>query len=612
MVNLGLEDNNLTGPIPPELGNFANLWWLSMGSNNLSGPVPPELGALAGLEALVLANNGGLAGGLPQSLTGLDRLRELHAGGTGLCAPTDAAFQTWLGGVQRFRIAQCTAGEPPAAYLTQAVQSREFPVPLVADERALLRVFPTAGRVTSEGIPLVRARFYVRGQETHVQDIPGKSDLIPTEVDEGDLSRSANAEIPVWVIQPGLEMVVEVDPDGTLDPGLGVGRRIPETGGLGVDVKAMPPFDLTLIPFIWTATHDSSIVDLVGAMAAGPEHHEMFGETRTLLPIADLAVTAHEPVLVSSNSAFALLSQTDAIRIVEGGTGHYMGMSFPPPGSPIAGVAYLGGRSSYSSPQSGTIAHELGHNLSLRHAPCQLRGRGGVDFLYPHPGGTTGAWGYDFRTGRLVSPQSGDLMGFCAPRRISDYHFTNALQYRLVNEGTAAAAVSASTRSLLLWGGMRADSVPYLEPTFVIDAPAALPDSAGEYRVTGRTAGGGDLFSFSFTMPVTVDADGSSSFAFTLPVRAGWEGSLATITLIRAERAASRWTERATSQWLSSGTRGPGRCAASCVIHRKQPRWPQTLPEQLLRVLRFCSAVGSRKPRPGGVDAVRPAHSDPG
>ena len=537
MANLGLEDNNLTGPIPPELGNLANLWWLSMGSNNLSGPVPPELGALTGLEALVLANNLGLAGALPQSLTGLDRLRELHAGSTGLCAPTDAAFQAWLGGVQRFRIAQCTAGEPPAAYLTQAVQSREFPVPLVAGERPLLRVFPTAGRVTSEGIPLVRARFYVRGQETHVQDIPGKSDLIPTEVDEGDLSRSANAEIPAWVIQPGLEMVIEVDPDGTLDPGLGVGRRIPETGRLGVDVKAMPPFDLTLIPFIWTATHDSSIVDLVGAMAAGPEHHEMLGETRTLMPIADLAVTAHEAVLVSSNSAFALLSQTDAIRVMEGGTGHYMGMSFPPPGSPIAGVAHRGGRSSYSSPQSGVIAHELGHNLSLGHAPCLIGRLGGLDPLYPHPGGTTGAWGYDFRNGRLVSPQWRDLMTCGAPQWISDYHFTNALQYRLVNEGTGAAAVSASTRSLLLWGGMRADSVPYLEPTFVVDAPAALPDSAGEYRVTGRTAGGGDLFSFSFTMPVTVDGDGSSSFAFALPVRAGWEGSLATITLSGPERS---------------------------------------------------------------------------
>ena len=32
-------------------------------------------------------------------------------------------------------------------------------------------------------------------------------------------------------------------------------------------------------------------------------------------------------------------------------------------------------------------------------------------------------------------------------------------------------------------------------------------------------------------MPVTADGDGTSSFAFALPVRAGWEDNLATITL---------------------------------------------------------------------------------
>lgn len=32
-------------------------------------------------------------------------------------------------------------------------------------------------------------------------------------------------------------------------------------------------------------------------------------------------------------------------------------------------------------------------------------------------------------------------------------------------------------------------------------------------------------------MPVTADGDGSSGFAFALPVRGGWEDSLATITL---------------------------------------------------------------------------------
>ena len=522
--DLDLSSNNLTGRIPTELGNLASLGALSLTSNDLSGSVPPELGALPRLRALELAHNPGLTGALPQSLTGLDRLEQLLASGTGLCAPVDAAFQAWLDGVHKRRIASCRAGEPPAAYLTQAVQSPEFPVPLVAGEKSLLRVFPTAREATGEGIPLVRARFYLGGRETHVQDIPGKADPIPTEVDESSLSRSANAEIAGRVIQPGLEMVIEVDPHDTLDPGLGVAKRIPETGRLAVEVKAMPPFDLTLIPFIWTETHDSSIVDLAEAVTADPEHHEMLGPTRTLLPIGTLAVTAHGPVLSSSNNGVTLHRQTRAIRVMEGGTGYYLGMMSPP----ITGPA-LGGRASFSPPYPGLIAHELGHGLSLRHAPCGTMDD--LDPSYPYPDGSIGSWGYDFRDGgRLFRPSDRDLMSYCGSG-ISEYHFTNALRFRLFDDGTTAAAVSASSRSLLLWGGVGADSVPYLEPTFVVDAPPALPDSAGEFRITGRTAAGGQLFSLSFTMPPTADGDGSSSFAFALPVRTGWEDSLATITL---------------------------------------------------------------------------------
>lgn len=264
-------------------------------------------------------------------------------------------------------------------------------------------------------------------------------------------------------------------------------------------------------------------------MAADPDSHELLADTRTLLPVGELDVTAHAPVLSSSNSVFALLDNTEAIRVMEGGTGHYMGtMAGPVTGA--GGVAHLPGRASFSSPFSGTIAHELGHNMYLLHAPCG--GGRGPDPSYPYPDGSTGAWGYDFVTGELVRPTNPDLMSYCGPRRISDYHFTNALRHRLVDEGAPGAAAAAGpARSLLLWGGIDADSVPFLEPAFIVDAPPALPDSAGAYEVTGQTASGAELFSLSFAIPEVADGDGSSGFVFALPVRPGWADALATITL---------------------------------------------------------------------------------
>ena len=102
-------------------------------------------------------------------------------------------------------------------------------------------------------MPPVRARFFLEGAEAHLVEIPGRPQPIPTKVDEGHLETSANAVIPGTVVRPGLEMVIEVDPEGTLDPSLGVATRIPAEGRLSVDVREMPLFDLTVIPFLWNA-----------------------------------------------------------------------------------------------------------------------------------------------------------------------------------------------------------------------------------------------------------------------------------------------------------------------------------------------------------------------
>ena len=54
---LSLRDNQLSGPIPSELGNLDNLEWLILDSNQLSGSIPSELGNLDNLRALSLGNN---------------------------------------------------------------------------------------------------------------------------------------------------------------------------------------------------------------------------------------------------------------------------------------------------------------------------------------------------------------------------------------------------------------------------------------------------------------------------------------------------------------------------------------------------------------------------
>ena len=525
---LSLDRNQLVGSLPAELGGIAELVELHVGYNSLSGAVPVEFRHLARLRALSLPGNADMSGALPTELAALDLLETLIADGTGLCAPSDAAFLNWLDDLPNARIPLC-GSSPSMAYLVQTVQSREFPVPLVAGKEAFLRTFVTAPRTNQSPVPPVRASFHLGGARVHVAEIPGSAGPIPTDVQQGSLAASVNAVIPADVIRPGLEMFIEIDPDGTLDPGLSIARRIPETGSLPVDVREMPILNLTVIPFLWSADPDSAILEHTAGMAADPHGHQLLSNTRALLPVGGFDVTAHEPVLTTSNNMFALHSETEAIRMLESGRGHWMGMmSGPITGA--GGVAYLPGRVSSAAPSPGAIAHELGHNMNLSHAPCG--GAGGPDPAFPYRDGSSGAWGYDFDHGRLVRPSRPDLMSYCGPEWVSDYHFTKALSFRLADEGSGnSAMVAESAASLMLWGGVDADGAPFLEPAFAVDAPPVLPDSTGNYRIIGTSSRGETLFSISFAMPVLADSDGASSFVFVVPARTSWPTTLAEITL---------------------------------------------------------------------------------
>ena len=99
--SLGLDGNELTGPIPPELGNLANLRFLWLDANRLEGPVPPALGNLGNLESLYLEGNR-LSGEIPVEFTGLTNLIEgvigfnmLTASAPDLVAFLDRKFILW-------------------------------------------------------------------------------------------------------------------------------------------------------------------------------------------------------------------------------------------------------------------------------------------------------------------------------------------------------------------------------------------------------------------------------------------------------------------------------------------------------------------------------------
>jgi hypothetical protein len=250
-------------------------------------------------------------------------------------------------------------------------------------------------------------------------------------------------------------LVVELDVDATTPLAPGSQVRIPAEGREALDVKVLPRFDLTIVPVLHASSSNQGLFGWIASL--GPT-----GSTlrflRSMLPIGDLDLEVHETYtttadLTTDGGWRAFLREITALRVAEGSHRHYYGALVLPSGSKWGGLASIGNPVSVGRPSATTFAHEIGHNVSLRHAPCG--GAGGPDPSYPHDGGSIGAWGYESGLGSglglLRDPDDyKDLMGYCYPKWVSDYHFKKAIDFRL--EVDASPAAAAQQQVLLLWG----------------------------------------------------------------------------------------------------------------------------------------------------------------
>ena len=527
LKHLYLFVNQLSGRIPPELGRLTKLEILWLNHNRLTGELPSELGDLLNLRVLSLWKNPGLTGPIPESLTRVN-LVEFRTSGTQLCAPQSLDFQMWLQRLDESALVlTCRTPMNPEVYLTQAVQSFDRPVPLVEGEEALLRVF-FSSEEPDVRMPPVRATFYINGTEEQAVDIPSESVSVPDHIEEGSLAHSANAPVPADMIRPGLEMVIEIVHEDMEDYEMGIGVRVPETGRMAVDVRTVPPMDLVLVPMLWTEDPAYSIVSRLEGLT---EDDDLLRWTRDLLPVRDLEVIVKEPLYTSTEpvaeNVVRLLEELESLRVIDGGEGYYMGII---ESNTELGAAFVKGRGSVSVLDGKVMAHELGHNMSLQHAPCDVSHE--LDRNFPYPGGAIGAWGYDFSRHVLINPSTPDLMGYCYSNPwISDYHFKKAINYRVHREAPrVAAALTSDPRSLLLWGGLSNHGELYLEPAFVVNAQPSLPKN-GPFSIAGEDADGNTLFTLDFAMSVVADANDDESFVFTIPIQRDWSDRLTRIAL---------------------------------------------------------------------------------
>jgi hypothetical protein len=395
------------------------------------------------------------------------------------------------------------------AQWTQAIQTPSGSIPMVLDGNAavvnVLLSTTVPGRASGNLVLTVRDN---SGAVVHRDTVVVR----PITARTTYADPSAQFLVPAGVIRPGLSWDVVRDPAGQQRDGNASNDRFPRGGPASLVTVSVPPMHVRFVP-LTLASHNgvratltpSATTDLLSmvvrvmpwsrlttSIAPPLTTTARFGDgdvggtysfwSTVLGDVQQIARTADERF----RDAFwvAIAPVPSGFRSFEFG-----GLAFLP--GPVVGVAD-GSRVSAILAADGSfaasaVAHEIGHNLGRRHAPCG--GPTDVDPEYPLLSGWIGTPGHDvagWAMGASVSalprsPATGDLMSYCPPTWIGAYTYEALIAALRAKLGTAMMP-AAREPVVVVSGALRAGVLTIRRVVRLIASPTT--GDAGDADIT--------------------------------------------------------------------------------------------------------------------------------
>lgn len=350
---------------------------------------------------------------------------------------------------------------------------------LVAGKPALLRVYAVGAQAGLSAA--LQGDVYLGNIFQDSLNFSGPTTFPLAQASTGDLSQTYQATLPASWVASGLEVRLYADASKSalladLKPAVGTGTVL----------------YMTMVPVLQPGQSTAPSIPSVSLI-------------KDMLPVKDVQTTTRAPFTYGKTLAADgtnwgdLLSALANLRTTDGSNRYYYGLAKVSYSSGVAGIGYVGYPVAlgwdYSSSAPRIMAHEVGHNLSMGHAPCGTTS--GLESNWPtaYTNASIGTWGYSLSSGTLYSPSSyKDVMSYCNPIWISDYTY-NKMQSYLETNSPQAQSLSA-VQEVLLVSGRLSNGQLELNPLQVVQAMPSWP-KPGPYTLRLQTGAGLQEIPFS-------------------------------------------------------------------------------------------------------------------